>query len=343
MTEFFPVGKLPADVLANILAKMPQHDPRVRLGPGIGLDCAVIDFGETNLVFKIEPITFASSEIGWYAVQIAVNDISTTGALPKWMLLTALLPEGKTTEASADEIFKQVSQTCADLGIDVIGGHTEITYGIDRPILVSTVIGEVPQDQLITPKGALAGDHILVTKGIPIEATALLAREFPERLSAVLTPEEIAMAQQYLFDPGISVFKDARIAVQCGGVHAMHDPTEGGIATALLEMATASQKQLVIDPTKIPMPALSLRICRQFDLDPLGTIASGALLLAVDPSAVDGMLAAYQSEGILAADIGLIHDGAADVLELHDRQTVPLRRFVRDEITRVYETAPAND
>jgi hydrogenase maturation factor len=227
--------------------------------------------------------------------------------------------------------------------MDVIGGHTEVTYGIDRPILVSTVIGEVPHDELITPKGALAGDHILVTKGIPIEATALLAREFPERLSAVLTPEEIALAQQYLFEPGISVFKDARIAVQCGGVHAMHDPTEGGIATALLEMATASQKQLVIDPTKIPMPALSLRICRQFGLDPLGTIASGALLLAVDPSIVDTMLAAYQREGILAADIGFIRDGASDVLELHDRKAVPLRRFARDEITRVYETAPATD
>lgn len=338
MSDFFPVGKLPAEVLAKIIAAMPQNDPRVLVGPGIGLDCAVLDFGEKRLVLKIEPITFASREVGWYAVQIAVNDIATTGAVPKWMLLTALLPEGKTTSASANEIVQQVADTCRSLGISMIGGHTEITYGIDRPILVSTVIGEIDQDDLITPKGAQPGDHILVTKGIPIEATALLAREFPERLTAAFSSAEIEAAQAYLFSPGISVFRDAQIAVEVGGVHAMHDPTEGGIATALWEMAAASQKRFNIDPAKIPMPELSVRICKEFGLDPLGTIASGALLLTVAAEQVPPLLAAYQAAGILAADIGTVTTGIPDVFEPVNGVDQPLRRFTRDEITRVYET-----
>lgn len=338
MTNFLPVGKLPAELLNQMITSMPQNDPRVVLGPGIGLDCAVLKFGEKCLVLKTEPITFASQEIGWYAVQIAVNDIATTGALPKWMMMTALLPEGKTTPDSANEIFQQVARACEDLKIDIIGGHTEITYGINRPILVSTLIGEVNEKNLITPRGALTGDHILVTKGIPIEATALLAREFPEKIKGFLTDSEVAEAQKFIYSPGINVLRDAQIATQIGGVHAMHDPTEGGIATALNEMAIACQKQIRLSSEKIPMPALSVKICNIFSLDPLGTIASGALLLAVDPKKSSEIISALKQAGIIAADIGTVCEGDPQVLIQSGGDLRPIKSFTRDEITRVYET-----
>lgn len=338
MTNILPVGKLPAEVLNQIITLIPQNDPRVLLGPGIGLDCAVLEFGEKRLVLKTEPITFASQEIGWYAVQIAVNDIATTGALPKWMMITALLPEGKTTPDSANKIFNQVAKACEDLKIVIIGGHTEITYGIERPILVSTLIGEVSAVDLITPKGVLCGDHILVTKGIPIEATALLAREFPQKIKGVLTDSEISEAQNFIYSPGISVLRDAQIATRIGGVHAMHDPTEGGIATALSEMAIACQKQIRVFPENIPMPALSVKICTIFGLDPLGTIASGALLLAVDPEKAKEIISALNQAGIIAADIGTVYSGDAEVLIHSGGDLLPIKKFSRDEITRVYET-----
>ena len=152
-----PVGKLPADLLAHCLAQTPVNDPRVIVGPGIGMDCAVVEAGSSLWVIKSDPITFVTDEIGWYVVQINANDIATTGAVPR--------------------------------------GHTEITHGLDRPIVVGALIGEVDRDHLITPRGAQLGDRILLTKGVPIEATAILAREFPDQLSQTLTPEELTQGE----------------------------------------------------------------------------------------------------------------------------------------------------
>lgn len=131
-----PVGKLPQDLLAAILARAPVSDPRVLLGPGIGLDCAVIDNGEHLTVYKSDPITFATDQIGYYLVQVNANDIATTGARPLWLLVTLLLPDQRATPELAGTIMAQVHAACRDLGVSVIGGHTEITAGLDRPIAI---------------------------------------------------------------------------------------------------------------------------------------------------------------------------------------------------------------
>src|SRR3954447_9869747 len=127
MDAFLPVGKLPPELLKQLLAKMPTADPRVIVRPGIGLDCAVVEAGPALLVFKTDPITFASSEIGWYAVQIAANDIATAGASPRWFLLTMLLPEAQTTPGLVEHIGAQVADACRAIDVVLIGGHTEIT------------------------------------------------------------------------------------------------------------------------------------------------------------------------------------------------------------------------
>ncbi len=336
MKPYLPVGKLPAELLAQIIKRAPTSADRVLLGPGIGLDCAVLEFGSTCLVLKSEPITFASRQPGWYAVQIAANDVVTTGALPKWMLLTVLLPERKTTASLVEEISAQVFDACRALDIALIGGHTEITYGLDRPILVTTLIGEVEKSALITPKGARPGDRLLITKGAPIEAAALLAREFPDRLAGTLSAEEIRAAQDFIYSPGISVFRDARTAVQAGRVTAMHDPTEGGVATALWELAEACQNTLVVDPTKIPVLPLAQKVCTVFGLDPLGAIASGSLLLSVAPESVGNILTALIQAGIPSVEIGIIQPGPARVIARTGYGEQPLTRFSRDEIARVF-------
>ncbi len=337
MNPVLPVGKLPPELLAKIIRSAPTAGPRVLLGPGIGLDCAVLDFGEICLVLKTEPITFASEEIGWYAVQIAANDIATTGARPAWAMFTVLLPERKTSEESVTALSKQVTDACRAAGITLIGGHTEVTHGLDRPIIVTTMLGEIQRDKLVTPDQAQPGDILILTKGVPIEATALLAREFPAVLKDHLTPEEILAARNYLFTPGISVLKDAQIAVKTGGVTAMHDPTEGGVATALWEMAQACQHTFRVDPARILIPPLSARICEVFGLDPLGTIASGALLLAVKPASSGAVLHALKAAGISAAEIGVVVAGEAEVLVNQKGKFRPQQRFDHDEIGRVYQ------
>lgn len=338
MTEpFLPLGKLPPDLLEKLFINAPTLDSRVILGPGIGLDCAVLDAGPSLLVFKTEPITFVIDEIGWYGVQIAANDIATTGAQPRWYLATLLLPERKTTATLVEQITEQAYAACRQLGISVIGGHTEITHGLDRPILIGTLIGEVSREALITPRGASPGDRLLLTKGVPIEATAILAREFPDRLRAELTEAEIKQAQGFLYKPGVSVVQDAAIATQAGKVTAMHDPTEGGLASALWEMAQASGHTFVVNQQNIPIPDLSGRICKIFDLNPMGTIASGALLLTTPSGDVQNIILALRQNGIACFEIGHVEDGPVEVWSSDGDDRVLLFRPARDEITKVYE------
>ncbi|HWR65524.1 MAG TPA: AIR synthase family protein [Bellilinea sp.] len=337
MTPYLPVGKLPYELLQKIIRSAPTSGSRVLLGPGVGLDCAVLEFGDTCLVLKTEPITFASDEIGWYAVQIAANDIATTGARPKWAMFTVLLPSGVTTERSATNLADQLYAACRGAGITVIGGHTEVTHDLNRPLIITTLLGEITRDQLITPSGAQAGDVILLTKGVPIEATALLAREFPDRLRNALSPNEIETARNFLFDPGISVLLDAQVAVKAGGVTAMHDPTEGGVANALWEMAQACQNTFLVDPARVPILPLSAQICQVFDLDPMGAIASGALLLTVRPDSKNDVIAALAGAGISAAEIGAVVTGVPQVLMPHQGMVRNLPRFDRDEIAKVYQ------
>jgi hydrogenase maturation factor len=333
-----PLGKLPPELLTKILAQTPIEDPRVILGPGVGLDCAVVAWGDTCLVFKSDPITFATDEIGWYAVQVNANDIATTGAAPRWFLVTALLPEGKITAEGAEEISQQIYEACHSLGVSVIGGHTEITYGLDRPILVGTMIGEVPREELITPQGASPGDRILLTKGVPIEGSAILAREFPDKLKDVMTADEVQTASEHLYTPGISVVRDAQLATQAGKVSAMHDPTEGGVAGALWELAEACGHDLVIDPQAITIPPLAQKICEAFEINPLETIASGALLLTTLPEEAAAICSALREEGITCVEIGIVETGSARVLQSTNKGLLPLHRPERDEIARVFES-----
>lgn len=336
--SLLPVGKLPPAILESLLKKAPTHDQNIIIGPGPGLDCAVVDIGDKYLVLKSDPITFATDEIGWYLVQVNVNDIATTGAIPRWFLVTVLLPAGDSTANSAMEIVNQVYDTCRALGVSVVGGHTEITHGLGRPILLGTLIGEVEKQKLITPRGANPGDKILLTKGVPIEATAILAREFPDRLANRLKPSEIEEAQNFLKTPGISVYKDAQLAINAGQVSAMHDPTEGGLAAALWELAEASNKKLIVDLTKVFIPSISTRVCKAFNIDPYAAISSGALLMTTPTDEKEKIRSALKKEGIICTEIGRVESGPVTVEEGSDSSTKTLSRPERDEIAKVYES-----
>jgi hydrogenase maturation factor len=317
-SDKFPVGKLPPDVLARILAAAPVQDERVLLGPGVGLDCAVIDLGSTLLVFKSDPITFVTGEIGWYAVQVNVNDIATTGAKPAWFLMTLLLPGESTNAALVEQISQQVFEACKGVG---------------------TLVGEVAREDLITPRGARPGDRLLLTKGVPIEATSILAQEFPDKLHGLLSEEEISQASNYLYKPGISVLKDAQLATQAGSVTAMHDPTEGGLASALWELAEASGMAITFDPGAVLVPYLARRICRAFEIDPLSAIASGALLLTTPPDDAKSICQALEKEDIPCVEIGRVENGKAEVWRTTDAGKVLLERPKRDEIARLFDSA----
>lgn len=332
-----PVGKLPPELLADLLAAAPVDDPDIIVGPGIGFDCAVVAAGERYFVFKSDPITFATDELGWYLVQVNVNDLVTTGARPRWMLVTLLLPEGTASASLVTTLSDQIYNACRALDIAVVGGHTEVTHGLNRPIAVAALIGEVAPEDLVTPAGMNPGDTLILTKGVPIEATSILAREFSTRLETHFTAQEIELAANYLYDPGISVYEDARTVLAAGQITAMHDPTEGGLAAALWEMAEAANLSLIIERDAIPVPPLAAKLCEYFEIDPLAAIASGALLLSVRPGDAGNVLAALGERGITAATIGVAEEGPVNVWREEDGNRTLMARPKRDAIAQLFE------
>ncbi len=333
-----PAGKLPANLLKELLDRYVTPDPRVVVGPAIGEDATVIDIGDRYLVVKTDPITFATDEIGWYAVHVNANDLACCGATPRWYLATVLLPEHETTFELTESIFDQLSRACRQLGISLCGGHTEITYGLDRPIVVGHMLGEVAPDRYVTSSGARAGDALILTKGFAVEGTAILAREKRAELEGVLSDAEIRRCADFLHVPGISVLREARLAMEVGGVHALHDPTEGGVATGLWELAEAARVGLLIDEPALPLLPECETLCRHFGLDPLGLIGSGCLLIAAAKGRAPRIVKRLESEGIRAAVIGQVvpaEQGCS--LRSGDRSVRPLPTFPRDEITRLFE------
>jgi hydrogenase maturation factor len=335
--SFYGLGKLPAEDLARLLSQYAPTDPRLLVGGAIGEDAAVIDMGDRYLVATTDPITFATDEIGWYAVNINANDVACTGARPGWFLATLLLPENKTSPALVEQIFQQINTACTELGITLAGGHTEITYGLDRPIVVGQMLGEVTRENWVRGNGAQVGDDILLTKGIAIEATTIMAKEKLAELRQYFAEEELAAWANFLRQPGISVVRDAAIAVGVGGVHALHDPTEGGVATGLHELAQAAGVGLEIFEEQLPYLTETTTLCRHFGLDPLGIIASGALLIAANPQFTAKIREALSGAGIQASVIGRVQPVEKGRVLVSREGTHSLPTFTRDEITRLFQ------
>ena len=334
MATPLPLGKLRPALLGDLLARHAGPDPRVVVGPRVGEDAAVLDMGDRYLVVTTDPITFVTEDLGWYAVVVNANDLAVRGAVPRWFLATCLLPEERTTEAEVTTLFAQLGAACQAQGVALVGGHTEVTPGLDRPIVVGTMLGEVDRARLVTTGGARPGDVLVLTKGVPVEGISIIARARAAELRARGYDDAwLARARSVL--ARLSVVPEALLAADLVRVHAMHDPTEGGVATALWEIADAAGVGLAVEAERIPVLAEGTALCGEFGLDPFGTIASGALLLALAPTDAGIVLHAFAREGIDAAFIGRVVPREAGVVLTRGGQPGPLPRFDQDEITRL--------
>jgi len=335
--SILPPGKLDPKFLSKLLTSYTTIDETVVIGPGIGVDATVIDQGNFYLIAKTDPITFVTENIGYYAVNINANDIACMGGIPRWFLATILLPELRTTRDVVDSIFSQINSACKELDILFCGGHTEVTFGIDRPIVVGQMLGVVDKDSLINSLKAAPGDDILLTRGIAIEATSIIAREQNEKLCEIYSDDLVEKCKNFIYDPGISVLKDARLAVQVGGVHAMHDPTEGGLAMGLHELATASGCGMKVFENEIPILPESKLLCDQFNIDPMGAIASGALLVVADPHYTAKIIETFRHNQILIKTIGKMMESEYGVKLLVNESEVDLPEYKQDEITKLFK------
>lgn len=332
----FAVGKLPPEYLEHLLAQAPAHDPRLILGARVGEDAAVIEMPDRYLVAKTDPITFAAEKIGWYAVHVNANDIAVLGARPLWFLATLLLPEGEASPSLVEEIFQDILAACKQLDVTLCGGHTEITHGLERPIVAGQMLGEVAKEKLLRKDSLEPGDVILLTQGVAIEGSAVIAREKHAELSGKVSDDILDRARKFLFDPGISVVRAAQAAAATGAVKAMHDPTEGGVLAGLLEMAVAARRGISVFADQVPVLPETRELCSALDLDPLALLASGALLIGTPAEKAAEVTELLRAEAIPAAVVAEITPLEQGRQVQRDGRTRKLEFPKRDELAKLF-------
>jgi hydrogenase maturation factor len=322
-----PAGKLPAELLARLLAAGPLPAD-VRLGPALGEDACVLAVPGGVLVAATDPITLTSSDVGRGAVIVNANDVAVCGVRPRWFLAVVLLSLG-TTEAAVEELFATMRDALDEVGACLVGGHTEVTSAVSQPVVVGQMLGLGEDGRHVTTGGAAPGDIVVQVGAVPVEGAAVLAAASAERTVA-LAPEVVAAARRALRDPGISVV-DAALAAAALGATSLHDPTEGGLAAGLHEVALAAGVGIRIAPERVRWFEPGVAVCRAFGADPWATLASGALLATFPPAALADALAGLAALGRPVAEIGVVEAGAG----LHDTTGDPIPWPQRDEVARV--------
>ena len=299
------IGKVPENVLKrSILKQIKTKRPEVLVGADVGEDCAIVGLQPDEvMVLSTDPITGTTKEMGRWAVMISANDIASSGAEVIGVLVCALLPP-RIREIKIRELMQEIEACCQELNIQVVGGHTEVTDAVNRPVLSVTGIGKVKKDRMLPTKGAKPGQDIVITKWVALEGTAILAKEKEEELLQKFPAFLIEEAKGY--SQYLSIIKEAAIAGK-SNVSAMHDITEGGVFGALWEMAESAGVGLTIDLKKIPIKQATVEICNYFDVNPYEMMSSGSLMLAAD-NGYD-LVRVLEEAGIHAAVIGKVTEG----------------------------------
>ncbi len=272
-SAYLPEGKLPVDVLEPLLSSLSSSKNNPIVPPCIGVDVGVTKTRGKYLVTSSDPITGTAKRIGWYAVNVSANDVATSGVSPDSLSVVSLFPVG-TTKDQISSVIREIDSTARDLGITVTGGHTEITPGLKRPIIVVTCFGS--GNRFVTASMAKKDDTILMTKTAGIEGTSILSRL--DKVRQALPTLVLRKAENLI--QKLSIVRDAHLAFSTGKVHAMHDTTEGGTTGCLVEMSLASNLGFEVDVDSVPVDSTTQKICDLLSIDPLKLIGSGSLLIA---------------------------------------------------------------
>lgn len=311
-----PPGKIPVDVLKEVVFKnLGVKREEVTIGPTAGVDGAVIDLGNKSLIVSMDPITGANEQIGWLAVNVNANDIATFGVEPAFLFSSILLPENSDKKI-VEIICQQMDAAATELGIAIVGGHCESTPGLTYPIVAACTLGSTKKGCYVTAAGGKPGDRLILTKSAGIEGTAILASDRAQQLAPIMSSDMLTDAKS--FYKYISVVRDALTAYKTGGVHAMHDPTEGGVVGGINEMADAAQLGVKIFEDKIAVKPETARICRFFEIDPLQLIGSGALLIAAEEEKTSEIIQNLTREQIPATEIGVFDEETKSRILLKD-------------------------
>ncbi len=319
-------GKVSPELLEHVFDRTGADDPAVLQGPAEGEDAAAIDFGGETLVVSSDPISLAASEVGRLGVGVACNDVAASGADPRWLTVVVMLPGGAGSEV-LETISEDLDGAAREVGAAIVGGHSEYVDALERPLLSLTAMG--PTDRFVPTGGAEPGDRVLVTKAAAIEGTAILATDFGDELGV---PDDVRERALGFFEE-VSVVPDGRRLREAAT--AMHDPTEGGVAAGLAELARASGVRLEVDHDAIPIRPETEALCGAAGVDPLRIFGSGALLATVPDESVEKALADLEAAGIEGAAIGTVEAGEPALALDGERVAEP----IEDDLYPLWERA----
>jgi len=330
------MSKFSLDVLNRcVYPLLKSDDPDVLLGAEFGEDVALTKVGGDILASHVDPIVGAVQDIGWLAVHVACNDIATSGAPPRWILPLVLVPS-KDDEALVKVIMTDIARAAEEIDVSVIGGHTGYSANLNRPLVAVTALGTLGGRQPILTRGAKVGDHILVTKGIALEGTGILASDFSRTaISLGLTESEIDQARVLLNN--VSVIPEA-LALAQHGATSMHDVTRGGLLETLLEIAQLSEVELEVHSENVPIPEIVARFADAFGFDPFKMISSGTLAATVSPECADEVQRQLHDRKIPFSVIGKVVAGKGVKIIKEDQVThyVDIRPE-EDELARMWQ------
>lgn len=329
-----PAGKVPNWLLDEYIKKYASlSDNSIVVPPGIGEDITAVKVDYNDfLILKADPVTFAAEKAGFYAVTVNLNDLASAGGEPKWLLTSLFFPPG-TVPYVIETMFKDISEACASNGISLAGGHTELTPSVNQPIISGMLVG-VPDKKIYKKSDIREGDRIILTKSVSIEGTAILASDYAHLLiKQGISKQEIQEGQELI--TRISILKEARISRNFSGLRAMHDVTEGGLATALREVSSASGNKLEIYEEKVPILPLTKKICSRLNLNAMGLIGSGSLIIVVDGKQAEVLANNLVSSGIQAAEIGKVLNRGNGLVIIKNGKKTDWPVFHSDEITKV--------
>ncbi|MHC1586511.1 MAG: AIR synthase family protein [Candidatus Hecatellaceae archaeon] len=337
-----PTGKVPQKVLIQTVFRFLGAERKdVVLGPAVGEDAAIVKAGRSLLALSCDPISGATRRIGWVSIHVSCNDVATRGVKPLWVSLVILLPENS-EDRLLREICRQAGEAASQLGVAIVGGHSEVSPGIDHPLVVGFAAGLARAGKYVSTGGAKPGAKIILTKSVGLEGTAILASDFKQLLAGKLGWETVERAEA--FYQRISVVPEALAAFRAGGVQAMHDPTEGGLAGGLHELADASRVGFRVWEEAVTIEPETLEICKLLRVNPLALISSGALLIAAESQAVEAILSKLKRKGVKAEVIGEILPEAEKRLLVDGRgRERKLLRPVQDELWKALNRASKMD
>ena len=330
--ERLKAGKIPNFLLSYLLKEYTILNKNVVAGPGVGIDCAFFRERKGIIGVKTDPITLVGKDIGFYLVNINVNDLVVMGAIPKYLLTTLIFPEGiKFPEI--EEIFSQINRECRRFNIKWIGGHTEISESVSQPVCCGTLLG-IPVKKIRESK-IKKGDSLILIKEVGIEAASIIVREKWDELKNFFSERFLKKVADSIYNPGISIYHEAISLWKNFNICGMHDPTEGGISAGIYELSERYNVGFLVYSEKIKIFPPLKRILKYFKISPYGVISSGCILAIAPFKEAIRIKEFFKNKNVICEIIGEVIDREEGVKIVEKGKVKKFPFFETDEITKI--------